>query len=95
MHNLINLKKYPIGQLSPKLDTIFNQINIDLEKDGCAIVKDFLTNLGIKELTKEADDIVHHAHHYQNHTHSGSFSKDQMLSFLQIIYQNRCLEADF
>ena len=47
MHNLINLKKYPIGQLGPKLDTIINQINIDLEKDGCAIVK-VLTNLELR-----------------------------------------------
>ena len=75
MHNLINLKKYPIGQSGPKLYTIINHINTDLEKDGCAIVKGFLTNLGIKELTKEADDVAHHAHHSSALTNA-YFTKD-------------------
>ena len=63
MQTKINLHNYPINQPSEKLDLIINKARSDLETDGCAILRGFLSNTGVKELIKEADAAAKKAHH--------------------------------
>ena len=44
MQKLINLSNYPIDQPSDKLNIVIDQVRNDLEKDGCAIIRGFLSN---------------------------------------------------
>jgi len=50
---LINLSDYPIDQPSGKLSKVIDRVRADLEKDGCAIIRGFLSKEGVSELIKE------------------------------------------
>ena len=60
---LINLSDYPIDQPSGKLSKVIDRVRADLEKDGCAIIREFLSKEGVSELIKETTDVAHLAHH--------------------------------
>ncbi len=60
---LINLSDYPIDQPSGKLSKVIDRVRADLEKDGCAIIRGFLSKKGVSELIKETTDVAHLAHH--------------------------------
>ena len=60
---LINLSDYPIDQPSGKLSKFIDRVRADLEKDGCAIIRGFLSKEGVSELIKETTDVAHLAHH--------------------------------
>ena len=60
---LINLSDYPIDQPSGKLSKVIDRVRADLEKDGCAIIRGFLSKEGVSELIKETTDVAHLAHH--------------------------------
>ena len=81
MQTEINLHNYPINQPSEKLDLIINKARSDLETDGCAILRGFLSNIGVKELIKEADAAAKKAHHssrlHQNGKKIGAFTHYQ------------------
>ena len=60
---LINLSDYPIDQPSGKLSKVIDRVRADLEQDGCAIIRGFLSKEGVSELIKETTDVAHLAHH--------------------------------
>lgn len=60
---LINLSDYPIDQPSGKLSKVIDRVRADLEKDGCAIIRGFLSKEGVSELIKETTNVAHLAHH--------------------------------
>ena len=53
---LINLCEYPINQPGKRLSLVINKVRDDLNKDGCAIIRRFLSEKGISELVKEAEN---------------------------------------
>ena len=63
MHRLINLSEYPIKGPSQKLNSVIDQVRSDLEADGCAVVRGFLSKEGVAELIKETSNVAQHAHH--------------------------------
>ena len=63
MLKLINLSDYPINQSTEKLSIVIDRVRSDLEKDGCAIIRGFLSKEGVSELIKETTNVAHLAHH--------------------------------
>ena len=62
MQKLINLSNYPIDQPSDKLNIVVDRVRNDLKKDGCAIIRGFLSKEGVSELIKETTSVAHYAH---------------------------------
>ncbi len=50
-------------------------VRADLARDGCAVIKQFLTPMGVKALTTEADSVSDKGHRSFNRTNV-YFSKD-------------------
>ncbi|MEM7597942.1 MAG: hypothetical protein AAF382_09615 [Pseudomonadota bacterium] len=73
--HFINLSDYPIHQRGAQRDAVLTQVRDDLSKDGCAVLKGFLTAEGIAALTQEADRVAKHAHRSFNRTNP-YFTKD-------------------
>jgi Phytanoyl-CoA dioxygenase (PhyH) len=73
--NLIDYERYPINQEGAARDTLLNKVRVDLERDGCAVIKQFLTSEGIAALTAEADQVADKGHRSFNRTNV-YFSKD-------------------
>ena len=63
MQRLINLSEYPINGPSEKLNSVIDQVRSDLEADGCAVVRRFLSKEAVAELIKETSNVAQHAHH--------------------------------
>ncbi len=72
---LINLSDYPIHEEGEARNAVLAQVRADLAKDGCAVLKGFLTQTGIAALTQEADSVATHAHRSFNRTNP-YFTKD-------------------
>ena len=72
---LINLSKYPINKHNNKRHDLIQKIRTQLNLDGCAIIKSFLTPYGVKEITNEAEGVVDKAHFSHNKTNA-YFTKD-------------------
>jgi len=72
---LIDLKTYPIHRDGPARDAVLAQVRADLAKDGCAVLKGFLTPAGITALTREADGVADQGHKSFNRTNV-YFTKD-------------------
>ncbi|MGH1578476.1 hypothetical protein [Planktotalea sp.] len=72
---LIDLARYPINIAGPARDTVLARVRDDLARDGCAVLKGFLTSDGIKALTKEADSVSDHGHKSFSRTNA-YFTKD-------------------
>jgi len=66
--DLINLKRYPISEKGPQLDAVTKQIQSDLEQDGCAVLRGFLTQEGIDALLAEAESVRDRGHRSFNRT---------------------------
>ena len=73
--DLVDLKTYPINQDGPARNAILARVREDLARDGCAVLKRFLTPVGIAALTKEADSVSGKAHKSFNRTNV-YFTKD-------------------
>ena len=67
---LINLCEYPINQPGKRLNSVIDKVRDDLNKDGCAIIRRFLSEKGISELVKEAENVAHCAHHSSSLTNA-------------------------
>lgn len=59
---LINLTDYPIHQKGAARDAVLAQVRTDLARDGCAVLKNFLTPQGIAQLTQEAEGVADKGH---------------------------------
>lgn len=73
--NLIDLQTYPIHTAGPARDALVARMRADLERDGCAVVKRFLTQAGITALTAEADGVADKGHRSFNRTNA-YFTRD-------------------
>jgi hypothetical protein len=74
-HDFINLKTYPIGADSPERVALLESVRADLERDGCAVLKGFLTADGVAALTAEAESVSEQGHRSFNRTNA-YFTKD-------------------
>jgi len=72
---LINLDRYPINCPSPALNDCLTGVRAALAEDGCAVLKNFLTQKAIEALTAEADGVAGQAHRSFNRTNV-YFTKD-------------------
>ena len=75
--DLIDLKKYPINKSNQQKRKLLKQIHADLEKNGCAVLKNFLTKKAIKLITREANKVSHLGHRSFNKTNP-YFTKDDI-----------------
>ncbi len=71
----INLSRYPIHLDGPDRDAVLARVRADLARDGCAVLKGFLTDAGITALAAEADGVADKAHKSFNRTNA-YFTKD-------------------
>ncbi len=71
----INLKDYPIDQDNAERSSLLASVRRDLQNDGCAVLKNFLTKQGIEALVSEADSVSQQAHKSFNRTNV-YFTKD-------------------
>jgi hypothetical protein len=73
--SFINLTRYPIHIDGPERNAILARVRKDLNRDGCAVLKGFLTQDGIDALTQEAERVSEHGHRSFNRTNA-YFTKD-------------------
>ena len=66
--DLIELERYPIHCDGPERDAIVAQVRADLARDGCAVIRNFLTQKAIAALTQEADCVAAKGHRSFNRT---------------------------
>ena len=66
--SLIDLERYPIEQEGPARDKILSQVRADLAKDGCAVIKGFLSAQGVETLRKQAESVAERGHRSFNRT---------------------------
>jgi len=71
----INLKDYPIDQDNAERSSLLASVRRDLQNDGCAVLKNFLTKQGIEALVSEAESVSQQAHKSFNRTNV-YFTKD-------------------
>ena len=71
----INLKDYPIDQDNEERSSLLASVRRDLQNDGCAVLKNFLTKQGIEALVSETDSVSQQAHKSFNRTNV-YFTKD-------------------
>ena len=65
---LINLADYPIDRPGADLDAAISSIRAQLDTDGCAVARNFLSKQGIATLAGEADAAAPFAHKSFNRT---------------------------
>lgn len=66
--DLIDLDRFPIDQSGVGLENRIQEARNALTKDGCAVLRGFLSKVGIGELTAEADAVAKFAHTSFNRT---------------------------
>lgn len=59
---LINLDRYPISAEGAARDAVLSAVRADLRRDGCAVIKGFLTPEGIAATVAEADNVAGQGH---------------------------------
>ncbi|MGB7271335.1 MAG: hypothetical protein WBC90_17650 [Albidovulum sp.] len=72
---LIDLDRYPIHQEGAARDALLARMRADLARDGCAVLKRFLTAEGIKALAAEAESVADKGHRSFSSTNA-YFTKD-------------------
>lgn len=72
---LINLAAYPIDNNGIARDAVLAQVRSDLARDGCAVLKGFLTQQGVEALRQEADSVAENGHRSFSRTNA-YFTKD-------------------
>ncbi|MEQ9259860.1 MAG: phytanoyl-CoA dioxygenase family protein [Roseovarius sp.] len=73
--SLIDLKTYPIDCPGPLRDALVEDVRAQLARDGCAVIRSFITPEAIAALTAEADGVAHLGHRSFNRTNA-YFTKD-------------------
>ena len=71
----IDLNGYPIHRDGPARDELLDEVRADLARDGCAVIKGFLTPAGIAALAAEADSVADRGHRSFGRTNA-YFTKD-------------------
>ncbi|MEM0977131.1 MAG: phytanoyl-CoA dioxygenase family protein [Pseudomonadota bacterium] len=65
---LINFERYPFDRDAGAREVLLDQVRADLARDGCAVIKGFLSDMGIKTLQAEADSVKMNGHRSFNRT---------------------------
>lgn len=74
-NDLIDYTRYPINKDGAERAALLARIRADLDRDGCAVLKQFLTPQGIAALTTEAEGVNDKGHRSYNRTNV-YFTKD-------------------
>ena len=77
---LINLEDYPIHQAGAKRDQLIETVRTQLARDGCAVLKSFLTAEGVRLLRDEADRVAPFAHASHGKTNAYFTADDPSLA---------------
>ncbi len=72
---LIDYNRYPVAQEGAARAALLARVRADLARDGCAVIKQFLTSQGIAALRAEADGVAGNGHRSFNRTNV-YFTKD-------------------
>ncbi|MDJ0626961.1 MAG: hypothetical protein QNJ44_01775 [Rhodobacter sp.] len=67
-HDLIDLEHTPIAAPGPGRDAVLARVRADLSRDGCAVIKGFLTPAGVAAAAAEADAVADMGHRSFNRT---------------------------
>ena len=73
--DLIDLDRYPIHRACPARDALLARVRADLARNGCAVIKQFLTPGGIAALVQEADRVAETGHRSFSRTNA-YFTRD-------------------
>ena len=68
--DLIDFERYPIQDAGPERDAVVGRVRDQLAKDGCAVLKRFLTPFGVRKVVQEADNVAHAAHKSRSRTNA-------------------------
>ncbi len=60
--DLIDLDRYPIATPGARRNALLAQVRADLARDGCAVIRDFLTPQGVAAALAEAESVADQAH---------------------------------
>ena len=74
-NDLIDLDRFPIHRDGAERDAVIAGVRADLARDGCAVLRSFLTPKAIRRLTEEADSVADRGHRSFNRTNV-YFTKD-------------------
>nr|WP_303623653.1 phytanoyl-CoA dioxygenase family protein [Shimia sp. CNT1-13L.2] len=77
--DLIDLERYPIDRACDARDALIKSVRADLARDGCAVIKGFLTPEGIDALRREADRVADKGHRSFNRTNAYFTQDDSSL----------------
>lgn len=77
--DLINLADYPIDRPGCGLDRVLARVRSDLARDGCAVLRDFLTPAGVAAMVAEAEGVAGQAHRSFNRTNAYFTADDPSL----------------
>ena len=77
--DLIDRARYPIHEEGPARDALLAKVRADLARDGCAVIKGFLTPAGVAALTEEADGVSDQGHRSFNRTNAYFTADDPAL----------------
>ena len=72
---MIDLVRYPIHEEGAARDAVLARVRADLARDGCAVLKGFLTGAGVTALAAEADGVADKGHRSYSRTNA-YFTRD-------------------
>lgn len=75
----IDLSRYPIASDSAARDAVLAQVRADLNKQGCAVLKGFLTPQGVAAAVAEADAVADKGHRSFSRTNAYFTAEDDTL----------------
>ena len=77
---LINYERYPIATPGPSLDDVVEQVRVELNERGCAILKGFLTPAAVDAAVAEADAVSANGHRSYSRTNAYFTADDPSLN---------------
>lgn len=77
--DLINYDRYPIAASGPKRDLVVADVQKALEKQGCAVLKGFLSPVGVAAAVSEADAVAGNGHRSFSRTNAYFTTDDPSL----------------
>lgn len=78
--DLVDISRYPIHCDGPERTAVLARVRADMEREGCAVLRGFLTEQGVVALTAEADDVADSGHRSFSRTNAYFTPDDPALS---------------
>ena len=76
---LINVARYPLDQDGPERTRLVSQVRADLDRDGCAVLRGFLTAAGVAAIRAETDAVADRGHRSYSRTNAYFTAPDPSL----------------